>query len=246
MAIPAQSGLYFVTLRGEALVSVNDNNSAIRDRCIRVSHLNCKLGRARNLRARYRAYCKTFSLARVDFRVLSDHPEAYDAEAALLAEFLQWRMRGSSGRLNEWLADIAPDIVFERAERFCGLHFGNPDADPAPSAKSASPALLPLAKASALGTHTVRKPGDYRPSEMVLLLQQARDSGMTVEQLRKLHHLPRHRETFDKAINHFSGTGQMRGTNQRYAARLDFVIRETRLGASFESVLVQALARFPK
>lgn len=271
MPFPTRSGLYFVTLRGDALVSVNDNNPLVRERCIRVNHLNAKLGRARNMRARYRAYCRTFSKARVDFRVLSDHPKAYATEAALLARFTSWRMRGASGRPNEWLEGIAPEDVFQTAWHFCSQRFATgpvaqaqlthsqaalPDGMPNGPAPCASCAGLSDATCAGAPMPTIpRQAGSgpswgadpYQPSDMVRLLTTAKDLGLNNQKLRDLHHLRNSAETFDRAIFYFLTKQRITAaSNQRYAARLDFVIHERQSGAGVESAIAQALALHPK
>lgn len=119
MSIPAVPGLFFVGLRGATLISVNDDDPARRDHCIKVNNLNCKIVRAKDLKAGLQRFCRTFGAERVDFRVLSVHPSAYASKARLLNCFTAHRIRGDSGRLHDWLAGIAPELAFRRAQEFC-------------------------------------------------------------------------------------------------------------------------------
>lgn len=106
-----QSGLYIVTLNNIAPISVNANDPRIAEKCIRVNCANCKFGKAKNLGARARNYEKVFGLENVNFFPIATLEDIVPAERAILAQLSQWRVRGKTGRLNEWLAGIKPHEV---------------------------------------------------------------------------------------------------------------------------------------
>lgn len=105
------SGIYLVTLRNEEPISVNANDPRIAARCIHVTRAHCKVGKARRLDVRRRNYDAVFGAHNVEFRVLARLDDIGRAERAILARLDAWRMRGRTGRRNEWLAGIAPAEV---------------------------------------------------------------------------------------------------------------------------------------
>jgi len=104
----AQTGLYIVTLNNVAPISVNANDPRIAAKCITVTSANCKFGKAKNLAGRARNYEKVFGPENVNFFPIAALEEIASAERAVLAELSQWRVRGRSGRKNEWLVGISP------------------------------------------------------------------------------------------------------------------------------------------
>jgi hypothetical protein len=111
--IPALPGLYIVTVDCDEPISVNASDLRIAENCIKITRHNCKFGRAKNLLARYRNYQKTFTPHNVNFRVVALLVDINAAEAACAQQFKQWRLRGRTGRLNEWLTGIDPAEVKE-------------------------------------------------------------------------------------------------------------------------------------
>jgi hypothetical protein len=101
-------GLYVVALRNDEPISVNAQDPHIAERCIKVSREHCKFGKARNLRLREKNYLKTFGRAFVDFRAIALLDEIALAERLVLARLSAWRVRGTTGRRNEWLHGITP------------------------------------------------------------------------------------------------------------------------------------------
>ena len=101
-------GVYVVTLTNAHPISVNADRPAIADRCIKVTRENCKFGKARDLHVRRGNYVKTFGAGNVRFHPLAavDNPEL--VEAIVGTTLWQYRIRGTSGRPNEWLAAISP------------------------------------------------------------------------------------------------------------------------------------------
>lgn len=108
-----ESGIYLVTLNTERLISVNANDPRIAEECIKVNRDNCKFGKAKNLENRRKNYFKTFGKENVNFVVLATLENIEMAERAKLIELEQFRIRGSTGRKNEWLEGIAPSKVVE-------------------------------------------------------------------------------------------------------------------------------------
>ena len=107
MHVP-DAGLYIVTLNNEEPISVNAHDPRIAHRCIRVSRLNCKLGKAASLARRHANYIKTFGSQNVNFRPIALTDDIGRAERLVLVALRAWRMRGRTGRRNEWLEGIAP------------------------------------------------------------------------------------------------------------------------------------------
>jgi len=106
-----KSGLYIVTLNNEELISVNANDPRIADKCIKVNRVNCKFGKARDLSIRKRNYDKVFGAENVNFFPLVALDEMARAERLVLALLSEWRIRGATGRKNEWLTGISAEEV---------------------------------------------------------------------------------------------------------------------------------------
>ena len=109
--VPTLPGLYIVTVDCEELISVNANDSRIAHKCITINRDNCKFGRAKNLRARCRNYQKTFHPHQVTFKVVALLDAINVAESACARRLSAWRLRGRTGRPNEWLAGISAEQV---------------------------------------------------------------------------------------------------------------------------------------
>ncbi len=109
------SGLYIVTLRNIEPVSVNAHDARIAQRCILVNRDNCKIGKARDLASRERSYWRTFGREQVCFRPIALLDDIKCAERVVLDELSAWRLRGSTGRRNEWLAGISATDAERRA-----------------------------------------------------------------------------------------------------------------------------------
>jgi hypothetical protein len=112
----AEAGLYIVTLNNTAPISVNANDPRIAEKCIAVTSANCKFGKAKNLAGRGRSYEKVFGPENVNFFPIVALEHIALAERTVLTRLSQWRVRGKSGRKNEWLVGITPQqleiIVF--------------------------------------------------------------------------------------------------------------------------------------
>lgn len=106
-------GLYFVTLNNENPISVNAHDPRRADSCIRVNHLNCKIGKTKDLETRGKDYFKTFGEENVNFMVLARLWHIKGAEDAIMAELDNFRIRGATSRKNEWLENIRPETVIE-------------------------------------------------------------------------------------------------------------------------------------
>lgn len=105
------SGLYVVALTNIEPIAVNAHDPRRAERCIRVNHENCKFGKARDLALRQRAYWRTFGRAVVRFRPIALLDRIDEAEREVLGRLSAWRLRGSTGRRNEWLSGISADEV---------------------------------------------------------------------------------------------------------------------------------------
>ena len=108
-----ESGLYIVTLNNDEPISVNANDPRMADKAIKVNKANCKFGRAKNLSAREKNYFKVFGEHNVNFKPLVRLEEINIAEKAILKRLDNYRIRGRTGRKNEWLKNISPENVEE-------------------------------------------------------------------------------------------------------------------------------------
>lgn len=107
-------GLYIVELGNIEPLPVNAHDARRSERCIRVCRDNCKLGKARDLAARERNYRRTFGWALARFRPIALLEDIEHAERIALGALSGWRLRGSTGRRNEWLAGISADEAVRR------------------------------------------------------------------------------------------------------------------------------------
>lgn len=107
------SGIYIVTVNNSEPISVNANDPRIADKAIKVTKANCKFGRARSLKARERNYVKVFGEGNVTFMPIALMDDFARAEKAVLAKLDRYRIRGKSGRKNEWLEGIDAKGVLE-------------------------------------------------------------------------------------------------------------------------------------
>jgi hypothetical protein len=103
-----QAGLYIVTLNNLEPISVNANDPRMAAKCITVTSANCKFGKAKNLATRSRNYEKVFGVENVNFFPIVAIQDIAAAERTVLNQLSQWRVRGKSGRKNEWLVGISP------------------------------------------------------------------------------------------------------------------------------------------
>lgn len=101
-------GIYIVTLTNQHFISVNADRPLIAERCIKVNHEHCKFGKALNLQARRGNYFKTFGAEFVRFHPIASVEQPAVIESLLASRLLRFRMRGSTGRPNEWLSGITP------------------------------------------------------------------------------------------------------------------------------------------
>lgn len=107
-----RSGLYIVTLNNYHPISVNANDPRIADKAIKVTRANCKFGKARELEVRRKNYEKTFGCEYVQFTPLAVLQDIALAEKAILGKLDPYRIRGRTGRKNEWLEGIDPaDVI---------------------------------------------------------------------------------------------------------------------------------------
>lgn len=100
------AGLYLVTLLNVVPISVNAHDARMAQRCIHVTRVNCKVGKARRLESRARNYARTFGSHNVVFRPIALMEGVEAAERIILRALSAWRVRGHSGRLTEWLDGI--------------------------------------------------------------------------------------------------------------------------------------------
>ena len=102
------AGVYVVTLVNEHLISVNADRPAIAERCIKVNREHCKFGKALNLQTRRGNYFKTFGAEHVRFHPIAAVEQPAVIESLVASQLFPYRMRGPTGRPNEWLSGISP------------------------------------------------------------------------------------------------------------------------------------------
>lgn len=121
-----QSGLYVVSLTCEELISVRADDPRAADKVLKVNREHCKFGKAKNLEKRRNNYVVTFGEKNILFTPLAILTEIARAEGAVLKELRQFRVRGPSGRLNEWMKGVSPGqvavIVFDTLVRLGITH----------------------------------------------------------------------------------------------------------------------------
>ena len=235
--IPSCSGIYVVSLSNEEPISVNAGRF-FGDRCVFVTRANCKFGRAVNLARRHRDYVKTFSAEYVTFEVAAFTDNPAELEATIAMRLAKYRVRGRTGRMNEWLVGItAPEVkqvILEIAAA------GRTSA--ASEAVSAAHLRGPLRpqRSKALSASTTS------PSQVAAAAAYLHAAGMPVSLLRDLHHFGRRTETYASTIRYFVGKTDLGANNAAYGARLLFVEQGHRAGSvSFEWLAGEALRRFP-
>lgn len=108
-ASPKLPGIYIVTLNNIEPISVNAQDPRIADKCIKVDMRHCKIGKAKDLATRKRNYEKTFGPHNVNFVPLISIAEIDGAERIILSRLDSFRIRGKTGRRNEWLEGISAD-----------------------------------------------------------------------------------------------------------------------------------------
>lgn len=195
--IPSASGIYFVRLRGDELISVNHNDPKRRDRCIFVNSDNSKYGKSQNLRSRHLAYLRTFSPERVIFDVLMVGGDISAMERSLAGHFKKYRMRGATNSLNEWLENIDPDTALEQAKAICS---SGCDFKPQSTFEDTGAAPVRLEA----GKDELNK---FTPEDIIRCAVYLRERGMGEHLLSQLHHFPT--QTYRQTIGHFTGRSRI-------------------------------------
>jgi hypothetical protein len=107
------SGIYIVTLNNSEPISVNAQDPRVAHKAIKVTKANCKFGKAKSLKGREKYYYKTFGEHNVNFRPVALIEDISQAEKAILVRLDPYRIRGRTGRKNEWLKGISAQDVLE-------------------------------------------------------------------------------------------------------------------------------------
>ena len=110
-----QSGLYLVTLNNWEPISVNAQDLRVADKAIKVTWANCKFAKAKNLEGRKRNYFKTFGEHNVNFMPVVKLVEIDAVEKEILIRLKDYRIKGRTGLMNEWLQHIAPEQAIDIA-----------------------------------------------------------------------------------------------------------------------------------
>jgi len=106
-----ESGIYIVTLNNSEPISVNAHDPRIAHKAIKVTNANCKFGKAKSLKVREKNYYKVFGEHNVNFMPVALIEDIAQAEKAVLAKLDSFRIRGQTGRKNEWLEGIGAKEV---------------------------------------------------------------------------------------------------------------------------------------
>ena len=237
-SLPSSPGIYVVSLSNEEPISVNADR-AFADRCVFVTKANCKFGRAVNLARRYRDYFKTFGAQHVTFEVVALTENPALLEAAICARLANHRVRGQTGRANEWLVGITAGEVKQLILEIAATQGASAAITRAPAAQPLEPRRPP--RSNGLATAPSASPASVAAAAVYL-----QAAGMPVSLLRNLHHFASRTETYASTVRYFGGKTALGPNNRAYGARLLFVEQAQRTGGvSFESLVGEALRRFP-
>lgn len=235
MKLPSLPGIYVVELLNKEPISVNADRPSIANRCIKVTHANCKYGQAVNLARRQREYIKTFGAENVRFCFFVV-TELYAAvEVQLATRLMRFRIPGATGRLNEWLQGItAAEVVEIVKEELSSVGDSHPAS---PQSSSESPLNDdPLS----------HEPLGVIPRLVVEAARYLQGQGMSANLLRDMHHSPRRDETFGATLRYFSEKQNLRQNNLKYGARLIYVAeRHRKTGRGFGELVREALQCHP-
>jgi len=108
MKLPTSPGIYIVTLNNYEPISVNADDARIADKAIKATRANIKVGKTKNLAARVKGYQNTFGAHNVNFHPIAETNEPEAIEKLILARLDHLRIKGRTGRKNEWLHSISP------------------------------------------------------------------------------------------------------------------------------------------
>jgi len=106
-----ESGIYIVTLNNEVPISVNAHDPRRASTSIKVNKMNCKVGKTIRLKGREKDYFRPFKEENVNFILIAILADIDIAERAIKAKVKNFRIRGITGRPNEWLENILPEDV---------------------------------------------------------------------------------------------------------------------------------------
>ena len=107
------SGLYIVTLKNHDPISVNANDKRLAEKCIKVNFQNCKFGKAKCLYRRHKNYLKVFGEENTFYTPIVSLQEIDLAESLILKALDQYRLKGRTGKKNEWLCNLTKDQLIE-------------------------------------------------------------------------------------------------------------------------------------
>jgi len=235
MQPPPLPGVYVVEMLNDHPISVNADRPAIADRCIKVTRANCKYGQAKNLARRQRDYVKTFGPQYVRFRYFAVTQHYAAVEAAVAAHLIQYRLAGTTGRLNEWLEGVSPEEV-ERIVRAAVESFA--EGEPTASRPVTEPPRPPQPSTGEVGVS---------PTHLVEAAAYLESQGMSVSLLRDMHHSPRRYETFRSARRYFSEKTSLLRSNVLCGLRLVYVAEQHQVtGRAFPELVQEALRRHPR
>lgn len=214
------SGLYLVSLSNERSISVNADRPKISARCVAVNKNNCKFGKAKNLARRRRDYYKTFGPENVNFHPIVRTDYVDRAEYLISSKLTDYRIRGSTGRLNEWLIGIdlteVREIVFQTM-RESNIPFRQFTTSDGLIVRSSKPAT----RRTDMGSQY----DEVTPGKIVEAAQYLRDHNFPIELLRDLHHFEKRTESFASTVRYFSCQQSVRENNRLYGLRLIYVMR---------------------
>lgn len=235
MPLPSRPGIYVVEMLNDEPISVNADRPLISERCIKVSRLNCKYGKAADLARRERDYYRTFGAKNVRFRFFAVTPHASEIENLLGQRLISYRMRGTTGKPNEWLHGISAQDVEDVVKEVLASINQSP-ALPVPSLQMQIKCVKEL-DASV----------EASPQSLVEAALYLEANGMSVDLLRDMHHSPSRRETFRSTNRYFGEKQDLQLNNRLYGARLIYVAEGHKRGhRDFIQLAAEALRCYPK
>ena len=240
---PSAPGIYAVTLDHDEPVSVNADRPHLAEKSVFVDLLNCKFGRAENLARREKEYRRTFGSEHMTFSVVAVTPNHRAVEAEVMRRLDQYRLRGGTGRATEWLEGIEPSKVIEVIKDVASIVglMSHTDSSNAAESKRTTDTPRPAPPPAAQPTAVVTS------DEIVEALTYLQRSGMTLDQLRDIHHSSARRETFAAARQYFTRVKELRERNLSYGCRLRFLSEQhSKSSGDFSALVRDALLRYPK
>lgn len=269
MTARAAGGLYLVTLNNEELISVNAHDPRHAARAIRVNRAHLKVGKAEQFGRRKDNYDRTFGSHNVNYTpVVTVAPDDLQrAEKCVLEALKPYRMRGHTGRLNEWLEGVTDvvirDLIFTTLKQE-GIQHEAWTADAGGfqraihvEADRESPAKLSPSRNMRPANSQEASGQDATPAKTIAHLLELKRYAFDDQLFKRVHHLANAsiKGHLDYCQELVDGGGDFRGeTNRDVCRRLVHITAALRKlevsgdeasGTDIEEIVERALRAFP-